>query len=115
MRVRMKQGIGGYRNGEPWPAIGGCIDLPDHEAADLIVAGYAAAAELAEDQEVDDARTAGDDDEDTASHDAGDTAVDDGAPPSSDEGTTASVVANPTVPSSAARKRPAKKAAAKKT
>lgn len=48
MRVRMKQGIGGYRNGEPWPPIGGTIDVPAHEANDLIVAGYAAALTEAE-------------------------------------------------------------------
>lgn len=41
MRVRMTTHIGGTRNGEEWPAIGGVIDLPDHEATDLISAGYA--------------------------------------------------------------------------
>jgi hypothetical protein len=35
--------ITGYRNGEPWPPAGGTVDLPDHEAADLIAAGYAEA------------------------------------------------------------------------
>lgn len=41
MRVRMKTHITGFRNGEPWPSKGGELDLPDTEAADLIVAGYA--------------------------------------------------------------------------
>lgn len=45
MRVQMNTQIGGYRNGEPWPLKGGTIDLPDHEAADLIANGYAAALE----------------------------------------------------------------------
>lgn len=41
MRVRMKQRIGGYRNGAEWPPVGGEIELPDHEARDLCAAGYA--------------------------------------------------------------------------
>lgn len=44
MRVQMTHGIGGYRDGAPWPPVGGCIDLPDHEARDLIGAGYAVEA-----------------------------------------------------------------------
>ncbi len=44
MLVTMKTAIGGYRNGEAWPPVGGTIDLPDHEAADLIANGYAAPA-----------------------------------------------------------------------
>lgn len=40
MRVQMKQRIGGNRNGEAWPDVGETIDLPDHEAADMIAAGY---------------------------------------------------------------------------
>lgn len=43
MLVRMKIQIGGYRNGEPWPAIGDPIDVPDHEAESLIANGYAEA------------------------------------------------------------------------
>jgi len=43
MQVRMIQHIGGFRNGEPWPEAGGLIDVPDHEGADLIGAGYAKA------------------------------------------------------------------------
>jgi hypothetical protein len=62
MRVQMKTKIGGYRDGVEWPAVGGTIDVPDHEAESLIANGYAApaseetddadqdAAELADDQ-----------------------------------------------------------------
>lgn len=45
MRVRMTHNIGGFRNGAPWPRKGDSIDLPDHEAADLIQVGYAEPAE----------------------------------------------------------------------
>jgi hypothetical protein len=45
MRVTMTQGIGGYRNGVPWPAKGEEIDLPVAEALDLIRANYARASE----------------------------------------------------------------------
>lgn len=41
MRVEMTTKIGGTRNGEEWPDKGGVVDLPDHEALDLIAAGYA--------------------------------------------------------------------------
>lgn len=44
MRVTMKTRIGGFRNGQEWPAPGDHIDVPDHEARDLIAAGYAEAA-----------------------------------------------------------------------
>lgn len=50
MRVRMIQHITGTRNGEEWPLAGGEIDLPDHEAADLIGAGLAAQTEGAPDE-----------------------------------------------------------------
>lgn len=42
--VQMRTQIGGTRNGAPWPARGDVIDLPDHEAADMIAAGYAVEA-----------------------------------------------------------------------
>lgn len=42
MRVRMTKHITGYRNGVEWPEVGGVIDVPDHEARDLIGNGYAA-------------------------------------------------------------------------
>lgn len=50
MRVRMTIQIGGSRNGEYWPAPGDTIDVPDHEAADLIANKYAELADV--DQEV---------------------------------------------------------------
>lgn len=40
MIVAMKTKIGGFRDGRPWPGVGGLIDLPDHEAADMIANGY---------------------------------------------------------------------------
>ena len=41
MRVTMKLQISGTRNGEPWPARGETIDLPDDEAAALVAQGAA--------------------------------------------------------------------------
>lgn len=41
MLVRMKSNIGGFRNGIEWPPIGTVIEIVDHEAADLVAAGYA--------------------------------------------------------------------------
>ena len=41
MRIKMTVHIGGFRNGAEWPAAGFCWDVPDEEAADLILAGYA--------------------------------------------------------------------------
>lgn len=41
MLVKMRKHIGGFRNGLEWPPAGGVIDLPDHEAGDLIANGYA--------------------------------------------------------------------------
>lgn len=41
MRVEMKIHITGSRNGQLWPDIGGIIDLPEQEAAELIANGYA--------------------------------------------------------------------------
>lgn len=52
MQVTMRIAIGGYRNGQEWPAPGGTIDVPDHEAADLIANGYAVATEPAADDDV---------------------------------------------------------------
>jgi hypothetical protein len=37
----MLRKIGGTRNGVEWPDVGGVLDVPDHEAVDLIAAGYA--------------------------------------------------------------------------
>lgn len=41
MRVEMLTQISGTRDGQEWPRPGDAIDVPDHEAADLILAGYA--------------------------------------------------------------------------
>lgn len=45
MKVTMKARISGTRNGEPWPGIGGSVDLPKDEAEHLIAAGLATAPE----------------------------------------------------------------------
>lgn len=42
--VRMKTGITGYRDGQPWPAVGETIELPEAEAAGLVANGYAVLA-----------------------------------------------------------------------
>lgn len=41
MRVQMSVFISGTRDGEPWPEVGGVVDLPADEAADMIANGYA--------------------------------------------------------------------------
>lgn len=41
MKVRLIYRLDGTRNGEPWPAIGGEIDVPTSEAVNLISHGYA--------------------------------------------------------------------------
>lgn len=41
MRVAMKIGISGYRDGQEWPPAGGTIDLPESEARTLVDIGYA--------------------------------------------------------------------------
>lgn len=41
MRVRMKVSISGARDGQSWPPIGGEVDLPDQEGADMCAAGMA--------------------------------------------------------------------------
>lgn len=41
MKVKMRGAISGTRNGEPWPAIGGVVDLPADEAAVLCAQGMA--------------------------------------------------------------------------
>lgn len=41
MRVKMKVTVSGSRDGQPWPPIGGEIDLPDGEAKDLCAANMA--------------------------------------------------------------------------
>lgn len=44
MRVKMHHQISGTRNGQPWPARGEDVDLPDGEAQALIAQGAATAA-----------------------------------------------------------------------
>lgn len=51
MRVEMLTQISGTRDGAEWPVAGGTIEVPDHEAADLITAGYAKEATDAPDPE----------------------------------------------------------------
>lgn len=41
MRVRMTTNITGFRDGEPWPAVGDDLDVGDAEGEQLIVNGYA--------------------------------------------------------------------------
>jgi len=41
MQVKMIAQLTGTRDGEDWPRVGATIDLPDAEAADLIMNGYA--------------------------------------------------------------------------
>lgn len=41
MRVRMKVGVSGTRNGQPWPARGETLDLPDDEGAQMCASGMA--------------------------------------------------------------------------
>jgi hypothetical protein len=55
--------ITGFRNEEPWPEVGETLELPDHEAADLIIAGYAEECDATETTERDEATAAqGDED-----------------------------------------------------
>ena len=41
MKITMRVGITGTRNGEDWPPVGGTIDLPADEANALVEAGLA--------------------------------------------------------------------------
>lgn len=41
MRVKMKVGISGSRNGVDWPPLGEAVDLPDDEAAEMCANGMA--------------------------------------------------------------------------
>ena len=41
MKVRMKVGVSGSRDGQPWPPIGETVDVPDAQGADLCAAGLA--------------------------------------------------------------------------
>ena len=44
MKIIMRAAISGTRDGTLWPPVGGEIDVPDAEAADLITACLAVAA-----------------------------------------------------------------------
>lgn len=95
MYVRMKQKIGGFRNGEAWPDKGAVVEVPDHEGRDLILAGYAEdtahgpVATIAEPVEDDEPPAPAGDDETPAAEDGdpgdaepqGDHAVEDDEPP----------------------------------
>ncbi|MEO7133407.1 MAG: hypothetical protein ABI024_04225 [Vicinamibacterales bacterium] len=41
MQVKMRTVVSGLRDGQPWPAIGAVIDLPDDEAVSLLYHGIA--------------------------------------------------------------------------
>lgn len=41
MKIKMKQHITGFRDGERWPEAGGELVVPDQEGADLCAAGLA--------------------------------------------------------------------------
>jgi hypothetical protein len=85
MLVTMKTKIGGYRNLEEWPPVGGTIDLPDHEALDLISQGYASVTETAPTPEVTtDADATSDDGEPAAGDPPADATSDDGEPAAGD-------------------------------
>lgn len=43
MKVQMTATISGTRDGNDWPALGGLIDVPSVEAAELIANGFARA------------------------------------------------------------------------
>lgn len=47
MKITMRVGITGTRDGQDWPAIGETIDLPADEANELVAAGLAEAASKA--------------------------------------------------------------------
>ncbi len=84
MHVRMKVKIGGYRNGEEWPDRGGVLEVPDHEGADLILAGYAEEAHGPDAEPAPDLQPAGDDELEQGEAPAGD---DEPAPTEDDDAT----------------------------
>jgi hypothetical protein len=51
MKVRLIYKLDGTRNGEPWPAVGGEIDVPVSEAVNLISHGYAVPVAVPHEQE----------------------------------------------------------------
>ena len=51
MKVRLIYKLNGTRHGEPWPAVGGVIDVPMSEAVNLISHGYAVPVPVPQEQE----------------------------------------------------------------
>jgi hypothetical protein len=51
MRIQLIIRVDGMRNGQPWPAPGGIIDLPNSEAINMISHGYAIPAPVPQVQE----------------------------------------------------------------
>jgi hypothetical protein len=51
MQVRLIYRLDGTRNGQPWPAVGGIIDVPMSEAINLISHGYAVPVPVPQEQE----------------------------------------------------------------
>lgn len=82
MLVRMKKHITGSRNGIEWPEIGDTIELPEHEAADMISNGYVEEASNAEA----DPKAAEDGDEDADDTGAADAEAGDGDAEASPDG-----------------------------
>lgn len=122
MRIKMTVHIGGFRNGAEWPAAGFCWDVPDEEAADLILAGY---AKEATDEDPDhpgtaewepDAAADGDPAGGPVDDPAGDGSGDGGTAATGDEGDNAPAgpVTDPAPPAPAPVKAAAKSAAAAK-
>lgn len=100
MQVRMRKHITGTRNGVEWPPVGGVVEVPDHEAADLILAGHAEeAADAPTTTEDGDGEATDAADASGAKDSDGDTATEDG------DGTEA---LKPPAPRPRARKAPAK-------
>lgn len=70
MRVEMIHHITGTRDGVEWPLVGDTIELPDHEATDLIGAGLAKEASDAEAAATEDATEDGPDEATASDSDA---------------------------------------------
>lgn len=43
MKIKLKVTLSGTRDGIEWPPVGGSVDLPEAEAAQMIAAGLASA------------------------------------------------------------------------
>ena len=84
MRIRMAIHITGNRNGEPWPQRGEEIDLPDHEAQDLITARLAHPVEATDAHVPDQPAPDVDDDAPAPADDVDPAAVPDGDAPTGD-------------------------------